>query len=160
MLGLAHGIASRLAAATVALALSGAPQLIEPPEHARGHRCQCPVRNGHHDCDCPLCHAEAARIGKSSEVDPNLPACHRALAAKARADADQSAKRRAASAPCLTSTCGSSDERLRSPSAADGFTIPPPWQLVVRMISADVPAARDLVLSALGEPETPPPKGV
>jgi hypothetical protein len=158
MLGLAHGFASRLAAVAVALALAGLPQLIEPPEHAASHRCQCPVREGKHECDCPLCHAEAARLGKSAADDPNLPACHRALAARSRAEADRSAKRRSAAGPCLTSTCGNSDERLRSPSAADGFTIPPPWQLLVRIISVDVPVASDLVLSALGEPETPPPR--
>jgi hypothetical protein len=97
-------------------------------------------------------------LGLAHGFASRLAARARWQAGRSRAEADKSAKRRSAAGPCLTSTCGSSDERLRSPSAADGFTIPPPWQLLVRIISVDVPVASDLVLSALGEPETPPPR--
>jgi hypothetical protein len=154
---LAQRIISQFAAVSVAVILSGAPQLIEPPERV-GHRCQCPVRGGKHECDCPLCHAEAARLGKAAAVDPSLPACHRALAAKARTEADQSAKRRAAAAPCLTSTCGTGDGRIRPPPATERFTVPPAWQVSEREVIAEVAVARQLVLSPLREPETPPPR--
>ena len=163
MLGVLHRMVRRAAAAAVALALSGAPQLVEPPERAPGHRCQCPVRSGKHECDCPLCHAEAARLGASAAGDPSVPPCHRAMAAKAakaRAEAGQAEKRRAASGPCLAAApCGTADGGLSPPPAGDHFTIPAAWQLSVREVTAEVAVARQLVLTALREPETPPPRG-
>jgi hypothetical protein len=159
MMGVAHTIASRFAAAAVALALSGVPQLVEPPDHAVGHRCQCPVRAGQHDCDCPLCHAAAVRLGKSGSSGPSQPQCHRALAPRARVEDGKAAERRAASDPCLTSTCGGSDNLLRPPPAVDRFMLPVPPQLTTCEPSGEVPVARDLVISVLREPETPPPRG-
>ena len=161
MLGLAHRMASQLAAVAVALALSGAPALVEPTSPGKGHRCQCPVKNGHHDCACPLCHAEAAHLDKSAADDPRLPACHRALAAKKRSEAsqaDRAAKRRAATDPAVTSSCGTSDPRFRAPPGTDRFMAPPAWQLPGRSATVEVAAVRALLLCALREPETPPPR--
>jgi len=158
MAGLAYRVVHQLAAAAVALALSGVPQLIEPPEQS-GHRCHCPVRNGHHDCDCPLCHAEAARLGKAAADDPSVPPCHRALVAQTRAAADESAKRRSESGHCLTSTCSTSEGRLRMTPSVERFTMPSEWRLSVRETSSEVMVPRDLVASVLREPETPPPRG-
>jgi hypothetical protein len=159
MTGLAHSAFGRLAAAAVALALSGAPQLIEGPEQHVGHRCQCPTRNGVHDCDCPLCHQEAARLGKGAADDPSLPPCHRAMAARARAEAGEQARRQAATVPCLTSTCGASDSKLLPVPAAERFVAPATWALVIVEEVGEVTAPHDLPSSALREPETPPPRG-
>jgi hypothetical protein len=161
MPGLAHRMSSQLAAVAVALALSGAPALLEPPSGGKGHRCQCPVKNGHHDCACPLCHAEAANLDASAADDPRLPACHRALAAKKRAEAsrvDRSAKRRAATDHALTSSCGTSDPRFRAPPGSDRFMLPLAWQLPGRTATSEVAAVEALLLCALREPETPPPR--
>jgi len=158
MSGLIQRIASRCAAAAVALVLSGLPELVEPPSRSAGHRCHCPVRNGHHDCDCPLCHAEAARRVQPAAGDPSQPACHKAMAAKARAEAEQSAQRRASTAPCLTSTCGTADGKVRPPPATERFIAPPAWHLSFVELSAEVEVAADLVIMALREPDTPPPR--
>jgi hypothetical protein len=160
MRGWAQGIISRCAAAAVALVLSGTVELVAPPEGPAGHRCHCPVRDGHHDCDCPICLAEAARLGRSAAEDPNLPPCHRALAAKARAEADKSDQRRAASAPCLNNPCGTSDRKLRPPPSADRFLVPPAWQPAGAGVAAAVAVKPERFLVVLREPETPPPRGV
>jgi hypothetical protein len=158
MLDLAQRVASRCAAVAVALVLSGLPELVEPPSHSAGHRCHCPVREGKHECDCPLCHAEAARRGSGAADDPSLPACHRALASRTRAEAEQAAQRRSSTAPCLTSTCGTADGKLRPPPAAERFTAPAGWHVTLAEWSAEVEVAVDLVIVALREPETPPPR--
>jgi hypothetical protein len=158
MFHLAQRVASRCAAAVVALTLSGLPELVEPSSHAAGHRCHCPVREGKHECDCPLCHAEAARRGSAATDDPSPPACHKALAVKTRAEVVQADQRRASAAPCLTSTCGTADGRLRPPPAAERFTVPPGWTLTFVEWSAEVEVAADLVIMEPREPETPPPR--
>jgi hypothetical protein len=158
MIGLAQRVASRCSAAVVALALSGLPELVEPPSSSAGHRCHCPVREGRHECDCPLCHAEALRRSPSAADDPSLPACHRALAVKTRADEERADQRRASTAPGLTSTCGTADGSLRPPPAAERFTVPEGWRLTIVEWSAEVEVAADLVIRAPREPETPPPR--
>jgi len=159
MLGLTHSAISRFAAAAVALALSGLPQLVEGPERHEGHRCQCPIRNGVHECDCPLCHQEAARLGKGAVDDPTLPPCHRALAAKARAKATEQAQRQAATNPCLTSTCGTSDRKLLPVPAAERFMAPDGWEISIVEVVGEVTSAQVLPSSLRREPETPPPRG-
>jgi hypothetical protein len=161
MASLAQGIISRCAAAAVALLLSGLPDLVEPPSHASGHRCHCPVKNGRHDCDCPLCHAEAARrAGQESSAGDaaSQPACHQATAARVRAESEQAAQRRAASAPCLTGTCGTADGGLRPPPATERYTVPPGWTLVQVVFTGVLVEPVDLVIQPLREPETPPPR--
>lgn len=155
MATLAQGIVSRCAAAAVALLLSGAPDLVEPPSHSAGHRCHCPVKGGRHDCDCPLCHAEAARRDGAAS---GQPACHKSLAAKARAESEQAAARRAASGPCLTSACGTADGQARPPPTIERYTVPPAWQLALVLFSTEVEETNDLVILPLREPETPPPR--
>jgi hypothetical protein len=158
MAGLAQGIVSRCAAAAVALLLSGVPDLVEPPSHSSGHRCHCPVKNGRHDCDCPLCHAEAARQAGSTGDTSGQPPCHKAMAARARAESEQAAQRRATSGPCLTGTCGTADGKLRPPPAAERYTVPPAWHLALVEFSAELGEAVELVVRPLREPETPPPR--
>jgi hypothetical protein len=166
MAGLAQGIVSKCAAAAVALLLSGVPDLVEPPSHSAGHRCHCPVKNGRHDCDCTLCHAEAARRAGAVAAgaapaagDPSgQPPCHQALAAKARADSEQAAQRRAASGPCLTGTCGTADGQARPPPTVEHYLVPPGWHLALVLFSTEVEETNDLVILPLREPETPPPR--
>lgn len=176
MASLARGIVSRCAAAAVALLLSGAPDLVEPPSHSAGHRCHCPVKGGRHDCDCPLCHAEAARragaavaVGATGSAPAAVaagaagdasgqPACHKALAAKARAESEQAAARRAASGPCLTGTCGTADGQARPPPTVERYTVPPAWRLALVLFSTEVEETDDLVILPRREPETPPPR--
>jgi hypothetical protein len=161
MASLAQGIVSRCAAAAVALLLSGAQDLVEPPSHASGHRCHCPIKAGRHDCDCPLCHAEATRRagpdGSAGDA-AGQPACHQALAARVRAESEQAAQRRAASGPCLNGTCGTADGKLRPPPASERYTVPPGWTLVQVELSAELGKAVDLAIRPLLEPETPPPR--
>jgi len=158
MLHLAQSVVSRCAAGAVALALSGLPELVEPPSHSAGHRCHCPVREGKHECDCPLCHSEAARRGSGAADDPSLPTCHRALATRTRAEAEQAAQRRSSTAPCLTSTCGTADGKLQPPPAIERFTVPAGWHVALVEWSAGVEVAAGLVIMAPSEPETPPPR--
>jgi hypothetical protein len=158
MLNLAQRVVSRCAAVAVALVLSGLPGLVEPPSTSSSHRCHCPVREGKHECDCPLCHAEAARRGSGAADDPGLPACHRALAARARAETEQASQRPASTASSLTSSCGTADGKLRPPPAAERFTVPAGGHVALAEWSAVVEVAVDLVIVALSEPETPPPR--
>jgi hypothetical protein len=159
MPGLTQSAISRLAAAAVALALSGLPQLVEGTEPHEGHRCQCPVRKGVHECDCPLCHQEAARLGTGAAADPSLPPCHRALAARAQAKAGEQAQRQAATVPCFSSTCGTSEHKLLPVPAAERFMAPAGWVLLVVEEVSDVKATQALPWSLHREPETPPPRG-
>ena len=153
MTSLVHAVPSRLAAAAVALALSGVPQLVERPEHAAGHRCQCPVRgtaHAAHACDCPACHAEAARLGRTAGDESGQPPCHRAMAAKVRTQAERFAQ--------LTSGCGSPAPKLLPPPATERFLAPQGPALTVVVVASEVPDALALPPMVLGEPETPPPR--
>jgi hypothetical protein len=157
MMGLVHTVSSRLAAVAVALALSGVPHLVEGPEHHEGHRCQCPVRNSARECDCPLCHQEAARLGKVAAGHPSQPPCHRAPAALARAEASKKAQQ-AATEPCLSSSCGTTDGKLLPVPAAERFLVPGGWEISVVEVVRDVTSVQVLPASLLREPETPPPR--
>jgi hypothetical protein len=159
MLGLIHTMTSRVAAAAVALALSGLPQLVEAPGQPVAHRCHCPAKHGAHEVGCPLCHAAAAGLRKAEADDSSLPPCHRALAAKARAGEGEAAQRRAASGPYLTSSCGTESAKLLPPPAVERYTIPQGHEVDFVESIRKLTATRDLPRSATREPETPPPRG-
>ena len=159
MLGVAHTAVCRVAAAAVALSLSGLPQLVEGPEHHEGHRCQCPARHGLHECDCPLCHQEAARLGRGAADDAGLPPCHRVVAAKARVEAGERAQRQAATVPCVTSTCGTSETKLLPVPASERFLAPEGLRLTLVEPIRGVTTTRAWPASSTREPETPPPRG-
>ena len=158
MPGLVQKVVSGCAAAAVALALSGVPGLVEPAPPTSGHRCHCPVGAGQHDCECPCCQAGSARQARPDGGVPGQPACHQAMASRARAGAEPAAQRRAGQAPCLTGTCGADDGKLRPPPATVRFILPPAWHLSLVEFDAEVAAAADLVVMASREPETPPPR--
>ena len=65
---LLHSAVVQLAAVLVAVGLSGVAPWLEAPHAAPVHRCQCARSAGHHDCDCPLCHAEAARAAARDQI--------------------------------------------------------------------------------------------
>lgn len=152
MKGALYGLMSRMTAAALALALSGVPKLVDAAVGPPGHRCRCPA-GVKHACECPLCHAGAAR---AETDDEKLPPCHRALAARARAEQRES-QRRAASKPCLTGTCGTGD-RLLVPAELDDFLLPrAPALAVIQAEQALAPRA-GACRQAVREPETPPPR--
>jgi hypothetical protein len=156
MQGLAHTVASRLAAALVALALGGVLPLFEAPHAEAGHRCQCPRGAGHHDCDCPLCQAEAARV--ASTPGARVPPCHLALARKALADEREAAGRRAASGPTLASACGDGDHRFDPPPSVPSFTMPVAPAVSVHLTVTALAERSAARLGGPVEPATPPPK--
>lgn len=157
MKALSHSVAARLATALVALALSGVTPWLEAPHEEGGHHCQCPKGAAHHDCDCPLCQAEAARAA-SPAAGARVPPCHLALARKA-VDAERDARaRRAASGPVLASTCGDGDHRFDPPPAVTFFTVPAPPAVALHVTVAVLDDRFSADLGLPVEPETPPPK--
>lgn len=154
---LLHSAAVQLAAILVAVGLSGVAPWLEAPHAEPAHRCQCARSAGHHDCDCPLCHAEAARAAAASP-GAKVPPCHLERARKAAAAEQQAARRRAASGPVLSSTCGSGDHRFDPPPSLPLFTVPEAPVVTLHLTAAtlDERLAADAGLPI--EPETPPPR--
>lgn len=161
MQGFVHSAVVRLAAVMVAAGLAGVTPWLEAPHGEASHRCQCAKGAGHHDCDCPLCAAEAARAGAATAAAgqrSKVPPCHLARAARADAAEREAAARRAASGPTLSSSCGGGDHRFDPPPAAPAFTVPQAPVVAVHVTTAtlDEQAGADLGLPV--EPETPPPR--
>lgn len=155
---LVHSAAVQLAAALVAVALTGVLPWLEAPHAEPVHRCQCARGAGHHDCDCPLCHAEAARAASRAASDAKLPPCHLAKARKAEAEARESAARRAASGPTIAASCGAGDPRFDPPPTAPIFTVPEAPALAVHVAVASLDEGPGLPAGQPLEPETPPPR--
>ena len=158
MQGLAHSVASRLAAALVALALGGVMPLFEAPHAEAGHRCQCARGAGHHDCDCPLCQAEAARAAAAATPGAKVPPCHLAVARKVEAERREAAGRRAASGPTLASACGDGDHRFDPPPSVQSFTVPVAPAVAVHLTVTELSERSAADLGVPIEPATPPPK--
>jgi hypothetical protein len=152
--------AVRLAAVLVAAALGGVTPWLEAPHAEATHKCQCPKGGGHHECDCPLCHAEVARAAAAAAAsrEAKLPPCHLAKARKTEAAERVAAERRAASGPALSSTCGTGDHRFDPPPTVQLFTVPTAPVVPVRVTVAALVDRLDADLGVPGEPETPPPK--
>lgn len=158
MQGLAHRVAARLAAALVALALGGVLPLLEAPHAGAAHRCQCARGAGHHDCDCPLCQAEAARLAAAAPPGGKVPPCHLALGKKAQAAEREAAARRAASGPFFASACGTGDHRFDPPPAVQYFTVPAAPAVAVHVTVTALDHRRCAADGVPVEPATPPPK--
>jgi hypothetical protein len=155
MLRRARPLHARLAAAFLAVALSGAlqaPALAAPP---RPHKCECRAgsHGADHECECARCRDEA-RAARARDLD-KLPPCHRAAAQKAAAAQEP----RTPAGPCLRGSCGAPEvpqslvlptaERVVMP-ATPAPAAPPVARLaatVARAPAHDVPA-----------PPTPPPR--
>jgi len=157
MRGLLHSAAVQLAAVLVAVGLSGAVPWLEAPHAEQGHRCQCPKGAGQHHCDCPLCHAEAARAAAASP-GAKVPPCHLDRARKAAAAEKEAAKRRAAAGPALSSTCGTGDHRFDPPPSLPLFTVPEAPVVAVHLTVAALDEALAADVGLPVEPETPSPR--
>jgi hypothetical protein len=159
---LIQSAAVRLAAVLVAAALGGAVPWLEAPHAEATHRCQCPKGAGHHDCDCPLCAAEAARAARAAATGAKVPPCHIALAKKAEAAQHEAerkaAARHAAGGPTLSSTCGAGDQRFDPPPVVTAFTVPEAPVVAVHVTVSTLDDHRFADLGLPVEPETPPPK--
>ena len=104
---------SRLSAALVALALTGAPALAAAAAPRPVHRCLCPRGAGH---DCAHCHPTGPA---ASAGDDALPPCHRATAGKAQRE------RRAGETPArLGHSCGDPETRLGWTPTPEPFLLP------------------------------------
>lgn len=155
---LLHSAAVRLAAVLVAAALGGLVPWLEAPHAEATHKCQCPKGGGHHVCDCPLCHAEAARAAAAAAKGAKVPPCHIAKAKKAEAAEREAAERRAASGPVISSTCGAGDQRFDPPPVVQLFTVPSAPVVAVHVTVAALAGQLTADLGLPVEPETPPPR--
>jgi hypothetical protein len=145
-------LASRSAAALVALALSGAVQLATAPEaHAGAARaCRCPSHGAKHACECGRGHGENTASAKA------LPACHRGGSRGALAANEQERTRRS---PCVQGACGLPEApRAVTPRVAESFLIPRPVALVAQEHQAVLEPLRGVEIAAPARPETPPPR--
>jgi hypothetical protein len=136
-----RSIGSRVAAALVALALSGFAQAAAAMPRSPGvHTCRCP--KGDHDCTCPVCRAASGH--RAAE-----PPCHRA---PSKGDAGEPGPRR-----CISSSC-SLPEAAAALQDRQVFTLPlcsPAASPVLEEVVAE-PAANPLRRVTL--PEVPPPR--
>jgi hypothetical protein len=147
------GCAARVAAAFVALALSGAPRVLALHAPAEGHRCSCKAQlHGHRECDCAICR-KAALSARAS--DERLPSCHRAAARKA---SSPDGTRGSQDVPCLERTCGGEGRPAMTVAGVEPFCVRAQGQPFLarsteaRPILAERPCERAL------RPETPPPR--
>lgn len=157
MLTSVHRLAiSRLAAAALALSLSGAVRVAAAQDsHEGGHRCTCPIRGGVHDCSCPKCHQAAQ--GPSAEELAKLPPCHQALyAARAAKKAPPPSPR--TDRDCASPLCGLPDGRLEAAPTTDTFLVPEPPHLALAAWAEPLRAVRPAGATATPAPERPPPR--
>lgn len=142
---------ARLAAALVAVTLSGAPRVLAlnaPPEK---HRCTCRHAGGH-ACECAMCHKAALT---HQATDESLPPCHRAAARNALASAGDG---RARGEACVEGTCGAGAHPALTLAGVEVFCLPALGPVVAplpeRPLATFVEPLHDRAL----EPETPPPR--
>ena len=145
----------RGAAALLCLSLSGAVAMLAPPSESPRHLCRCPTRGGHHDCDCPLCHAEA-RLAAASATEATQPPCHQSRSRKIAADERAADGRRAEAGVVLSTSCGGDEGRAQPPPpTTERFTRPvavsPAYAPLAFLLPAPVSAPASLPL----EPDLP-----
>jgi hypothetical protein len=144
--------ASRCAASLVALALSGAPQVIAMQAPIERHRCACRAHGSDHECSCSLCRRAALQHQSSDE---STPPCHRAAA---RAALAQQEHRPASGAPCVEGTCGQHAQPPVTIAGIESFVLPTvkaiavPWRVERIWRKGESLHERSL------DPETPPPR--
>jgi hypothetical protein len=144
---------ARLAAALVAVTLSGAPRVLAMHAPVEGHRCTCRAHAGeHHECECAICR-NAALAAQAS--DENAPPCHRAAARKALSERAPAGTR---DVPCLEGTCGGSGQPTMTLAGVEPFCAPAAEAGAladhVESRPAQVGAAHERPLA----PEAPPPR--
>src|ERR1700694_3236771 len=141
---------SRVAAALVSLALTGAPELAAALAPAPAHRCQC-ARGAGHECSCPHCAAAAGK--ERAPKDGGLPPCHR-FATPTR----QAKRSRSATAACVSTSCGAPEARLAPRSGIEAFIIPEPPAALLSPPLGDVVGMHHVPCCRREKPETPPPR--
>lgn len=147
-------VVSRLAAALVAVVLSGAPRVVAIHAPAEGHRCSCRARGGeHHECECAVCR-KAALVSQAK--DPGAMPCHRAAARQALSERSSSGSRRA---PCVEGTCGGPAQPKVLPAGVSPFPLPgSPAALLLADRAEPLRGWADPCPERSAEPETPPPR--
>src|SRR5512140_3320871 len=144
---------ARLAAALLAVPLTGATTRLPPHAQAGVHRCTCSERPGErHECDCALCRA-AALMAQAS--DEKAPPCHRAAARKALVESAPTGSRDAPSFECI---CGEPAESEATPAGLGPFCSTADRAVTMGdRTEARQPSAGDPAREGPAEPETPPP---
>lgn len=144
----------RLAAAALALALSGAPRAAAAFAPEKPHRCMCRHGAGER-CTCPVCGKRAREARRNALAD--LPPCHRAVAEQALA-AEERHERHEREAPCIQGDCGSEQPAAPPRASVESFTLPDP-PIVGRASPSGVrPAAATSDGAGAPAPEPPPPR--
>jgi hypothetical protein len=124
---------SRIAAALVACALSGAPRVAvtwttADAQHpgARAHPCHCAAHAERSVCACPVCR--------------------------------EAAPKRGAGLSCYTPACSNPEARIAAPPGGEVFVIPAVLALAAAERAEPVPHAGAAQRELSRRPETPPPK--
>jgi hypothetical protein len=142
---------ARVAAAVLAVLLSGAPRVLQLEAPLERHRCVCRHAAGER-CSCGQCSRAAALARARANA---VARCHRAPAQGPRQE--RSPQR---SAPCIEGACGGDRARaLTSVAAIDPFALPTapasPTTTPSRRVRLPPAASGD---ADPPEPETPPPR--
>ncbi len=135
----------RLAAALVALALSGAPGVAAAVSRSAGRPCPCPMHARKLQCAC--CHQGGQAIGKARGQ-------HGPVAARGESPAAPAC----ACAASMEGKCGTPEARSSSQRVVEDFTLPD-------ALANDAPESTGRVYIAISvprdfarPPETPPPR--
>jgi hypothetical protein len=144
---------ARLAAALVAVTISGAPRVFAMHAPVEGHRCSCRAHGGeHHECECAICR-KAALAAQAS--DEKAPPCHRAAARKALSERAPTGSR---SVPCIEGTCGGSSQPTMTPAGVEPFCLRSAEAVVLAGRIEPPASLADAARERPLEPETPPPR--
>lgn len=144
---------SRLAAAAVALSLTGAPGMASLFAPEREHRCACRTSGRVHACACSRCHHPAA--AGASRASEGGPPCHRGMS---RGPVPET--KRDAAADCWTGSCGADDGGRASPLLLEAFTVPEEARLPAPRPAGRVAPRGSGEHELLLAPEAPPPRRV
>lgn len=148
-------LAARLAAALLALALSGGARLLPARPPSGPHRCTCRSHGDGHLCACAVCNAQARRARASRLED--LPPCHRDAARRSAAREEEARQRRAA-LPGILPACGEPEGGLAAPGALDAFAVPARPALALAEWSTSVPSPAAAAPDRAARPAVPPPR--
>ena len=144
----------RLAAAALALALSGAPRAVAALAPERPHRCQCRHGAGER-CTCPVCGKRARQALRHATHD--APPCQRAAVERALAAEDER-EQRDREVPCLQGDCGGDRATTPPRASVETFTLPDPPVIGRAVRSGLVSALASRDGAGAPAPEPPPPR--
>lgn len=143
-------VVARVAAALVAIALSGAPRVAALHAPAKRHVCTCAHAGDHAQCGCVLC--RRAAIAAQASSASGRPCCRSA------ARQQLAAERRAPAVPCVEGTCGGGAQAPVTFAGVEPFC-PPRQPVFAGRVTAEpirhaVAPPRERAVA----PETPPPR--